>query len=155
MLATYSFRRKQDFWGAIQQKSLSLVEKIRVLTKSCKNPRLFDIFSGLTVGLLELFLDHQKQNFKQNSKVPKSAYTKNAQKTVPLTERLYSIQVTSPWHWIRWGAGDNKRVCCEAALTPRTTLTHSGWLGHWRAPCTELAPGIATSPCWRLVTTKG
>ena len=88
MLATYSFRRKQDFWGAIQQKSLSLVEKIRVLTKSCKNPRLFDLFSGLTIGLLELFLDHQRQNFKQNSKVPKSAYIKNAQKTVPLTERL-------------------------------------------------------------------
>ena len=88
IILTYSFRRKQDFWGAIQQKSLSLVEKIRVLTKSCKNPRLFDLFSGLTIGLLELFLDHQKQNFKQNSKVPKSAYTKNAQKTVPLTERL-------------------------------------------------------------------
>ena len=96
MLATYSFRRKQDFRGAIQRKSLSLVEKIRVLTKSCKNPRLFDLYSGLTIGLLELFLDHQKQNFKQNSKVPKSAQTKNAQKTVPLTERLTVLLKDGP-----------------------------------------------------------
>ena len=34
-----------------------------------------------------------------------------------------SIQVTSLKDWIGWGARDNKRVCCEAALTPRTTLT--------------------------------
>ena len=94
MLATYSFRRKQDFWGAIQRKSLTLVEKIRVLTKSCKNPRLFDLFSGLTIGLLELFLDHQMQILKQNQKVSKSAYTKNAQKTLTLTERLRQYQRT-------------------------------------------------------------
>ena len=28
-----------------------------------------------------------------------------------------SIQVTSLKDWIGWGARDNKRVCCEAALT--------------------------------------
>ena len=28
-----------------------------------------------------------------------------------------SIQATSLKDWIGWGARDNKRVCCEAALT--------------------------------------
>ena len=33
-----------------------------------------------------------------------------------------SIQATSLKDWIGWGARDNKRVCCEAALTPRKAM---------------------------------
>ena len=59
------------------QNSVTLKEKIeKSYRKSCKKARLFDLFIGLTIGLLELFLDHQMQNFKKNKKVPKSAYSR-------------------------------------------------------------------------------
>ena len=62
-----NFSKSPNFFHqrhGVLQKSLSLTEKIRDFTKSCKKPRLFDLFIGLTVGLLKLFLDYQMQNFK-------------------------------------------------------------------------------------------
>ena len=35
-----------------------------ILLKSCKKPELFDLFIGLKIGFLALFLDHNMQDFK-------------------------------------------------------------------------------------------
>ena len=52
-----------------------------------KTLTLWPIF-GPKIGLLVRFLDHMMQNFKYNYKVTTSTFTKSAQKSVSLTERL-------------------------------------------------------------------
>ena len=68
--------------------SVTPTEKIRVFQKKLqKTLTLWPIF-GPKIGLLVWFLDHMMQNFKYNYKVTTSTFTKSAQKSVSLTERL-------------------------------------------------------------------
>ena len=68
MLPHIFFRKKSDFCRAPLniplQNSVTLTEEIRNFTKSCKNPKLFDLLIGLKIGFLKQFLDYKMQNFK-------------------------------------------------------------------------------------------